>query len=122
VRRFEVIRIHGDQLVADLDGFVGLSRFGVGDLHLLVNPADGFMLGSFRLELLHEREFLGFIGGLADLLEQLAFRRFGVDRAQLVALRQRDASGKSQRESQDADFHFQASSFFRNGITSGRGM
>ncbi len=81
VRGFEVVRVHGHQLVAYLDGFVGLSRLDISHLHLFVNPADGFMLGSFRLELLHQRELLGVIGRLADLLEQLSFRRFGVDRA-----------------------------------------
>src|SRR6266478_4582492 len=103
-----MLRVHGHLLVTDLDGFVGLSGFEISHLHLLVNPADGFMLGSFRLELLHQRELLGVIGRLADLLEQLAFRRFGVDRAQLVALRQCGAGGKSERQSQDADSHIQS--------------
>ena len=89
MRGVEVLRVHGQQLVADRDGFVGLSRFDICHLQLLVNPADGLVFGSLRCELFHQRQFFGFVRRLPDLLEQLPFRRLGVDRAQLMPLGQR---------------------------------
>ena len=60
-------------------------------------------LGHLRGELLHQSKLLGLVGLLADLLEQLAFRRLGVNRAQVMALRERGA-GENHCKNQGAEF------------------
>ena len=102
----EIVGVHGEQFLAGLDDFVGRSGFDIACLHLLVDPTDGVVLGALRRELLQQRKLFGLVGLLADLLEQQAFRRLGVNRAQRMALGQRGAAGDNQCENQDAKSHF----------------
>ncbi len=109
MRCVQVVRIHGDQLVSDLKRLVGLPRLEIGCLHLFVNPADRLMLGSLTGELLHQRQLLGIVLRLADLLKQLPFRSLSVHRAELMPLRRSDPSRNGQEKYQGVESHLQPS-------------
>ena len=81
--------------------------FDIACLHLLVDPTDGVVLGALRRELLQQRKLFSLVGLLADLLEQQAFRRLGVNRAQRMALGRTASSRRDDRcENQGAKSHF----------------